>query len=83
MSKELLDIQATTECSFTVKRLFDMIRTHCFTFAVLQTSGNFEPDDMLTICHIGLVNISGQSSSILQVFHLDHKIFQGQHYLIF
>ena len=60
-----------------------MIRTHCFTFAVLQTSGNFESDDMLTICHIGLVNISGQSSSILQVFHLDHKIFQGQHYLIF
>ena len=27
-SKELLDIQTTTECTFTLKRGCDMIRTH-------------------------------------------------------
>ena len=28
LSKELLDIQATTECGFTLKRILDTIRTH-------------------------------------------------------
>ena len=36
------------------------------TFAVLQPSGNSEPNGMLTICDIGSANISASSYSILQ-----------------
>ena len=36
------------------------------TFAALQLLGNFEPNDMLTICDIGSANISAPSFSILQ-----------------
>ena len=33
-SKEFLNIQATTECRFTLKRVRNMIRTHSYTIFV-------------------------------------------------
>ena len=53
------------------------------TFTVLQPLENFDLNDILTTCNIGSTNISAPSFSILQGIYLHHKLFQGQHYLIF
>ena len=41
MSKEFLDIQAATECGFTLKRVRDMIRTYGPTVNWKLFSGHF------------------------------------------
>ena len=53
------------------------------TFTLLQPLENFDLNDILTTCNIGSTNISAPSLSILQGIYLHHKLFQGQHYLIF
>ena len=46
-------------------------------FAILQPSGNFEPNDMLTICDTGSANISAPSFSILQGISSRPQAFTG------
>ena len=56
-SKEFLDIQATIECGFTLKRICDMVRTYSHFFCIIQ-------------CNIGscCVHITGDRNLFMRVF---------------